>query len=501
MLVPINMPPGLISDDTTFAAGGTWEDGSNVRFWRGKPQTIGGWTAYFDGVEGKCRTILQWTENSGNAVVALGTHSHLHAYSGGELFDITPAGLLVGAENGIGGPGYGAGAYDEGTYGTPRTDWFARTWSLSTYGQSLIANPRGRGIYWWQNDTATPAAILTNAPTEVTYTLVTPERQVLAFGCEEEVSEVFNPLCIRGSDIEDPETWATAADNNAFEHTLEGGGRIVAARLFGSYVAVWTDTSVYLGQFIGSPGQAYRFDRIADNHGLIGPNAVAINGQTAYWVGPDFQFRAWALGSSPQIIPCPIRRDFKNNFAEAQFDKIAAATITQFNEVWWFYPDARDGVENSRYIAVNVQDGTWFRGRMARTAFVDAGVSGYPVGITPDGNAFFHETGNSANGGPLEYFIRSADMYLQESGRHMMIRGIRPDFEDQAGAVSLTLFLRKYPQAAATEKGPYTLAPGKGKKDFRASGAVVAMKFAGASSPSFMRLGKPVFDAEPTGRR
>lgn len=500
MLIPFAPPPGLISDDTTFAAEGTWEDGSNVRFWRGKPQTIGGWTAYLDGIQGICRTVLAWTQIDGSPVAAFGTHSHLHAYAGGQLFDITPAGLVQGAKDGIGGPGYGAGAYSDEGYGTPRTNFFARTWSLSNYGQSLIANPRGYGIYWWRNETGVKAALLANAPAAVSYALVTPERQVLAFGCNEQASGNFNPLCIRGSDIENPEVWAMSAANNAFEHILEGGGRIVAAQLVGSYVAVWTDTALHLGQFIGSPGQTYRFDRVAENHGLIAPNAVAIVGQTAFWIGPDFQFRTWSVGGNPQILPCPIRRDFKENLAEAQADKIAAATITQYNEVWWFYPDARDGSENSRYVALNIADGTWFRGRMARTAFVDAGVSGYPVGVTPDGHAFYHEIGNSANGGALEWFIRSADQYIEESGRHMLIRSVRPDFEGQAGAVSLSVAVRKFPQAEAVKKD-YALPPGLSKRDMRASGAVIAMCFSGASSPSWMRLGKPVFDAVPTGGR
>ena len=43
MRIPFDPPPGLISDDTTFAARGSWEDGSNIRFWRGRPQTIAGW--------------------------------------------------------------------------------------------------------------------------------------------------------------------------------------------------------------------------------------------------------------------------------------------------------------------------------------------------------------------------------------------------------------------------------------------------------------------------
>lgn len=501
MLVPVEIPPGLIGDDTTFSTPSVWEDGSNVRFWRGKPEVIGGWTRFIDGIDGKCRGLMNWTNNGGDQLVAIGTNTKLYVAWGGMLYDITDAGLAAGAADGALSPGYGSGEYGEEEYGDIRSNFYPRTWSLDTYGESLMANPRGETIYWWQNVAATPSAELTNAPASVTSMVVSAERQVIAFGCNEVSSGTFNPLCIRGSDIENVTDWTPGASDNSFEDILEGGGRIVTARKFGPYIAVWTDNSVYLGQFLGQLGQTYRWDRIAQNHGLIGPNAVAIVGQTAFWIGPDFQFRAWSVGGVPEIIPCPIRNDFADNLSEAQGDKIYGSSVTKFSEVWFHYPDARDGNENSRYVALNVADGTWFRGIMGRTAFIDAGVTGFPIATNASGQAHYHEYGRNANGANLDWFLKSADQYLDEGGRHMMIRGIRPDFEDQQGAISLTLSLRKYPQAEAVAKGPFILAEGAGKKDFRASGAVVALTFSGASNPSFMRLGKPVFDAVPTGER
>lgn len=501
MQIPVEIPPGLISDDTTFSTPGVWEDGNNVRFWRGRPEVIGGWTRFIDGIDGKCRGLMNWTNNGGDQLVAIGTNTKLYVAWGGMLYDITDAGLAAGAADGALSPGFGSGEYGEEEYGDIRSNYYPRTWSLATYGESLLACPRGETIYLWENVAATPSAELTNAPASVTWMLRTPERQVLAFGCNEVISGTFNPLCIRGSDIEDITDWTPGASDNSFEDILEGGGRIVTARLFGSYVAVWTDNSVYLGQYLGQLGQTYRWDRIAENNGIIGPNAVAILDQTAVWIGPDYQFRVWSVGNVPQIIPCPIRNDFADNLSEAQGDKIYASTVSKFGEIWFFYPDARDGNENSRYVALSVANGTWFRGQEARTAFIDAGVTGFPIATDPDGTAYYQEYGRNANGANLDWYLKSSDFYLDEGGRHMMLRGMKPDFESQEGAVSLTLFMRKYAQATAVEKGPYTLAAGAGKKDFRASGAVTAIKFSGASNPSFMRLGKPVFDAVPTGER
>ena len=503
MKVPFQIAPGLVSDETTFATPGVWVDGNNVRFWLGRPQTIGGWSkAFADTLTGVCRGVLAWSDVDGNTNIAFGTHSNAYVYTAGALTDITPAGLTAGAVDGAGGPGFGTGDYDEGTYGAGTgTEWWARTWSMANYGEWLIANPRGGKIYSWKNNTATDLAQVTNSPAAVNNILVTPERQLLAFGCNEEVSGTLNPMCIRGSDINDIEDWTTSASNNAFEHILEGGGRIVGAKLFGSYVAVWTDTGCHLGQFTGDTGQAYRFDLVASNCGLAGPNAVAIIDQTAYWVTPDFQFYRWQVGAPPQQMPCPIRNDFRDNVVQSQAEKIVAATVTQYREVWFFYPDERDGTENSRYIAVNVDAGTWFKGEMARTAFVDSSPLAYPLGITSGGVVYYHENGHSADGGALTWSITSGDQYLAPADQRILVRGIWPDFEDQLGPVSLTFDYRAYPQATARTKGPYSLAVNRSKKDFLCDGRVIAATFSGSSAPAYMRLGMPTFDIEATGEQ
>lgn len=503
MRIALDLPPGLVSDDTSFASTGRYEDGSNVRFWRGKPQVIGGWAAAAsEKVTGKCRTILAWADNDAILNIGFGTHSKLQVLVGGGLYDITPAGLAAGNEDGVGGPGYGADTFGSGAYGVTRPNFYPRTWSLSTYGETLIANPRLGRIYQWSNDSAAAAVELSNAPTTVVYAMVTPERQLLALGCNEEASGRFNPLCIRFSDIENLTSWTTSSSNNAGEVILEGGGRIVAGRLLGNGVAVWTDNAVYFGTFTGDTTQPWRFDRVEENCGLIGPNAVAIVNQAAYWIGPDLQPRMWALGvSTPQIIPCPIRNDFADHLAEGQADKIVATSISRFGEVWWHYPDVREGNENSRFIAVSTMDGAWFRGELPRSAACDAGLAGYPVMVSPDGEVFYHEIGFSANGGNLQWRLKTAAQYLEEGGRHLLIRDISPDFEDQLGAISLTVATREYPQGAETQFGPSSLAQHLSRVDLFASGSVVSLAFAGASNPSYMRFGKPIFDVVPRGKR
>lgn len=591
MRTSLDIPPGLFTDDTTYAAAGRWGDGSNVRFYLGRPQVIGGWEALTaTALTGVCRSVFPWTDNDTNLNVGFGTHSRLELWVGGALYNITPTlarpsaklganplavvistptvtvthtahglatadtivmsgavavggitpsgtyavtvtgantytvthgsnatstasgggsavviapqnAFAAGSIDGTGGTGYGTGTYSTGNYSEPSTvDYFPRTWSQGAWGANLLANPRAGTIYGWTNATGTPAAPLANAPRQVTYMLIASQDQVFALGCNEEVSGTFNPLCIRHSSVRNNTVWNTASSTTAREYVLPGGGRIVGGRVMGPYLLVWTTHSLFRGTFVGSLNQPWRFDREGERCGLVGPNAAIVVGQRAFWIGPDLQFYSYTLGGAPQPLPCPIRTDFADNLTASQADKITASSIGAFSEIRFDYPDARDGSENSRYVALSLTDGSWYRGMMARTAMVDAGPSIDPIGVTVDGAVYWHERGQSADGSAFAAFVETADQYLDENTT-MMVRGVWPDVADQVGPLNVTLTSRFKPQADETVKGPYAMGVGEDKVDFKAKGRLFRVKFASSASPTFWRLGKAVFDMIAGGRR
>jgi len=217
----LDISPGLVADDTPAKVGRAGAvDCSNVRPWRGSWETIGGWEfATLDTLPGKGRSI-HVCKGLNQVLVAIGSNEGLFILKDGALFDITPASFVAGREDGLGGAGYGTGAYGEGAYGEPSLETtFLLTWSLSNRGTQLIASPRGQTIYTWDDPDA-QAVPLANAPAEVTFMRVSAQRQIIAYGCNEEFSGVFNPRAIRYSDILLPTVWNTASDNNAGEYIL-----------------------------------------------------------------------------------------------------------------------------------------------------------------------------------------------------------------------------------------------------------------------------------------
>lgn len=497
MKLALEPPGGINSDETTYATPGVWADGNNMRVRNGRMEAIGGWSKWHSVLlTGTCRNALAWSDDNGQESIACGTHSALQVLVNDTLYDITPTDLLDGNEDtdeeigGIGEGYIGGGPIGGGEL----TESWPRTWSLSNFGKWLIANPRGHPIYLWQNDTTAPAAALSGAPTSVICSLVTPSRQVLAFGCDEEVSGDFNAKCIRGSDIETITDWTASTADNAFEFILEGPGTtIVKAALYQDIVPVWTDAALYVGTNQDIAEAPWVFTLTASNCGLIGPNAFTVTNEGVWWMSPDKQFFFWSYGSPPVPVPCPIRDDFMDNLTET--DKIVCAENPQFNEIWWFYPDSRDGDECSRFIAYNTAEQAWFRGDVARTAAVDR-KGRAPLRI--NGYIYLHEDGSTADGAALNSSIRSSAFYLDEAGRVVMIGEVKPDFYDQENNITMTIRGRSHAQATPIVKATLTLGPGREKRNMRAVGAIMDIELESTGS---WRMGKTVFDYAVLGRR
>lgn len=498
MKIVLDIPPGLSGDDTLISTPG-YKDCSGGRFWRGRFQTLGGFENFSSTLlDGVCRTIFSWTDPSGYLNFAFGTHTDLIVWQAGDQAVITPSSdFTPGNVDGTGSDGFGSGVYGGGNYGeTTPGQFYPLTWSLGARYGLLYANPRGQGIFTWDGDTLNVATLLTNAPAVVNYMMVTASDQIMALGCTN-VSGAYDQSVIRISDATAPTQWTPGTATSAEQHQLASGGRIVAGRMMGDYALIWTDSELYLGQ----RSTEWSFSRVAGNCGLIGPNAAIVVGQRAFWIGSDKQFYVYTLGGAPELIVCPIREGFADNLAPGQQDKIVCASVSEFGEVFWIYPDARDGLECSRAIRLSVVDANWARGLFARTAFVDASPASSPVGVTVDGQIYWHERGDSADGGALSWSLSTGAQYLEPGEKRFMLRKWWPDFEGQIGGVTLEIWTREYPQGPETHWGPYMAAADGSQVDLRVSGRIARLKYSGQSAPNRVRFGRQTFDLVTTGER
>jgi hypothetical protein len=432
------------------------------------------------------------------------TASSTGSGGGDDIVVVPQTALPAGQTDGTGTAGWSTGGYGVGGYGDPsEDDYFPRTWSFGLLGQALVASPRNGAIYLWENDTSARASWLENSPLQVTAIMTTPERVVMALGCEEEASpHTFNARCIRHSDPGDETVWVTDTDTLAREKVLEGAGKLVAGRMAGSVAFIWTDSEAYLGEYVGALDEVYRFTRQGDSCGLIGPNAMAISGSTAYWMGSEVAFHVATVGSAPVKIDCPHRAELRENLAPSQRDKIVMTILSSFGEVWCFYPDSRDGLENSRALFFSTADGWWSKALLARTAACDAGPSDYPIAVDEDGNAYWHERGASNDGNAISWSLRAGPQYIDSAEHAIFLRAFWPDFKDQVGAITLNIYGREYPQSDDETLATAMMSPGSltEKVDLHCEARIISWEITGNSGPASFRLGTPIVEGKATRR-
>lgn len=504
--------------------------------------------------------------------------------------------LAPGLVNGLAGYGFGTGGYGVGGYGSSSSQsLFVRTWSLDTFGQNLLANPRGGGIYelapgtsatelastsslTWTGATTvtynqtvsvpsgawmllrynvtsiaagsltatlagstvatstssgvtygtvysgaattktlafagstatatvtgisfkalTTANLIPNAPGQVTSMFVTNERIVVACGCTK-TDGTFDPMRVRWSDQEDNNDWTADPANFAGGYTLNVGTRIVRGLKGRIANGIFTDTGLISMTYTGNPNSIYRFDTLGTGCGLIGPNAVCELNGVWYWLSVGGEFYRYA-GGTPEALQSTVRRYVWDNLAKVQQDKIYCFSVAQWSEIWWLYPDSRDGNECTRYVIYNTAENTWAVGTFDRTAFADAGVYGYPLGVDTSGRIYFQEKGFDDNGGPRSWSLTSGRL---NAGTVSHLMGLKPNADDLQGGyqVTVTSYIPNDIGLITDTFGPYNVTSASGSIGTRATGEQFQIQWSATDGPSFFRMGAFQWDVRPSGAK
>ena len=106
-LTKLQFTPGINKEMTDLMDKGGWSDGNLVRFRKGLPEKIGGWTkAVTDSYLGTGRALTAWVDLDYTKYIGLGTTFKYYVNSGADYFDVTPIratttnGIVFAATNG-----------------------------------------------------------------------------------------------------------------------------------------------------------------------------------------------------------------------------------------------------------------------------------------------------------------------------------------------------------------------------------------------------------------
>jgi hypothetical protein len=433
--------------------------------------------------------------------------------------------INIGLDTVVLGSGWSAGFWGRGTWSSaadvsvPGAN--LRLWSQDNFGENLVFNVRGGGIYYWTvsggvTSRGVNITSLTNqsAPVIANQVLVSErDRHVVAFGCDPESNPgVQDPLIIRFSSQESVTDWQTRADNTAGELRIGTGSYIVGAVQTKQQVVVFTDIAMYTMQYIGPP-YTFGLTEVSSNISIAGQNAAISTGDSVYWMGTG-QF--YMYNGTVTQMPCSVKEYVFSDINIYQLAKVAAASNAAFAEIWWFYPSATSEV-NDKYVVFNYESNIWYYGTMSRTAWQDNAFAGLPIAAAQDGYLYYQESGLNDGSGdipvPLNAYIESSVVDIGEGDQFMFASRIIPDITFRNSTTeptaTFTIKARNYPggnyfgtsnnSVVSTATVPVQLFT---EQSFiRVRGRSVALRVESNQVNTAWRLGSPRLDVRPDGRR
>lgn len=420
------------------------------------------------------------------------------------------------------GTGFGAGGYGTGGFGSGITiipgggiGLDALDWTLDNWGEILIACPNGLNfgaavssplggpIYQWSPQVNSPTLdVIPEAPVANAGIFVAmPQRQIIAWGST--FNGVQDPLLLRWCDIENYEQWIALPTNQAGSYRIPKGSKIVGCIQGPQQGLIWTDLALWAMQYVGPP-YVYSFNEIGTGCGLISPKAAASLNGVIYWMSQS-QFFMYANGGV-QGIQCPIWDVIFQDLDTENLDKIRIAVNSRFNEVAWFYPTMSNGGEINAYVKYNVGLNQWDFGTLSRTAWINQSVLGPPIGATPEGLIYQHETSQNADGFPMTSYFQTGYFTLSDGDVLTYIDQFWPDakwgyYEGvQDANLLLTFYVLNYPGDTPKVYGPYDVVQTTQYIVPRFRGRLVSIRIESNDIDSFWRMGAMRYRFAPDGK-
>jgi hypothetical protein len=295
-------------------------------------------------------------------------------------------------------------------------------------------NIRNGAIYYWAFDGSfSSRAILLSAvggasdvPTAAMQTMVSQgDKHLLAFGAQPYAGGPtdFDPLLIRWSSQDDPFMWTPQVTNTAGFLRVPRGSRIVRAVPTRQETVVFTDSSMYSLQFLGTT-DVFGLQELSDNISIAASRAAVAVNNVVYWMGTD---KFFAYSGRVETLPCTLRNHVFNNLNFDQLDQVVCGTNEGWLEFWWFHPTANSSV-NDAYVVYNYMERVWYYGSINRTAWNDSPLRQYPQAVNGQ-YVYNHEQGTNDDTLPMASYITSSDFDITEGDHFMLMYRIIPDLD------------------------------------------------------------------------
>jgi hypothetical protein len=440
--------------------------------------------------------------------------------------------INVGLDTFVKSTGWGVGTWGFGGWGSANAISAAgqlRLWTHDNYGENLIINPRGGGIYRWvENDGVGTRAVelsqvsgANQVPT-LALQVITSEtdRHLICLGVDPVVggtrTGAIDPMLVAFSTSENELDFEPTATNSAGDIRLSSGSFIVGGIKSRQEILIWTDTSLYSMTFIGPP-LTFAMNLVNEGSGLVGPKA-AVNAPNGVYFASKTGF--YFYNGAVQKVPCSVQEYIFDDLDLGQAFKCHMGVNSEYGEIWFFYPSIEDGTgEISRYVIFNYEENHWSIGNLTRYAWLDAGIEDLPFATATTSSTqcvFQHETGYDNYEDPMtNVFVESADIDISGGDSLTFVKKVMPDMRfiteasvSNSPAMNIVLKRRDYPSNSLITDSTSKITESTEFKNVRTRSRQIVLRFesdddlpANDQKGYKWRIGSTRLDIQPSGRR
>ena len=440
--------------------------------------------------------------------------------------------INVGLDVYLASTGWSVGTWGSGAWGSQTATSNInqlRIWTHDNFGENLIINPRGGGIYRWLDSGGfgTRAANLSavsgaNLVPTVGLQVITSEvdRHLIVLGADpisgSSRTGVLDPMLVAFSDAENELDFEPLSTNSAGSLRISSGSFIVGATKSRQEILIWTDTSLYSMAFIGPP-LTFAVNLVNEGAGLIGPKAM-ITAPSGVFFASKTGF--YVYNGAVQKLSCTVQEYVFSDLDLTQAFKCHMGLNSEYGEIWFFYPSIEDGTrEISRYVIYNYEENHWSIGSLVRYAWLDAGIEDAPIAAATDSSQQFlfeHETGyDNLSEGMAGVFIESADIDIGSGENFSFVKKVIPDVNfifapsvSNNAAVNFVLKRRNYPGDSLVTDSTSQIEQTTQFKNLRSRARQIVLRFesdddlTGSDAVGYKwRIGSTRVDVQPSGRR
>lgn len=352
--------PGIRRDGTVID-GDFYSDGQWVRFQRGRPRKMGGYTVITDSMVGPVNLMYVWSRDLMNTIYSFsqqGVQTVLVDANGlgNAVYERTPVGFVPNIAN-----IWSADTMYDDAVGSKGTIIIA----VATHAMQNIDNLDEEQVYWGMVNENTQLVPITGLKVSGGVLCIAP--YLVYFGSDGLVG---------WSDINQPQTLNTG---DAGQDRITGAKIVKGLPLRGGNgpgALLWSLDSLISMQYVGGSA-IFRFTTITAQSSILSQNSVIEYDGGYFWIGID-RFLVYSGG---QVQELPNENNinwFFDNLNFAQRQKVWAMKIPRFGEIWWFYPRG-DATECTHAVIFNVREKTWYDCELGRSAGYYSQVFHHPV--------------------------------------------------------------------------------------------------------------------------